>query len=907
MIKHSEFDFSYDYLRFDTTWKFEWDASNILADTRRFYPFTEEGNSRTWWFQGDKTNTVAIKNHDVTVWNPKDPWLEYEADNVEAWDTAYPENTTRYLSPGNSFIKLTNTIETVVIDNIPPDFVSDKGTEYVWIANVTGKDRGGIKESRHCSFVFRDKAGLDFKQFAIFIGPTPSEEELNEAAKVGMVPSGCVYYYSRKYDKVLVNTDLIDLWSLKIKSDGFNTYKIDFDLLYGTGPIDIRDSSGNPTGQTISADEQIEILNTQGLRVIVWDVAGNNSTYIFGACALPPDDPAHAHGIPNVIKGRRWVLIDSINDLSEIEPCVIKFYDTEPSNMIVNENQNGLTWVSVYNPNVEFRCIDMVMQLATGSLGAIDMTTYDDSTYAEDGLIKFRVININKHGSVDVEAWLETGNKNFDDMLKTSSYALESLSPWIVKDAEGRVYDIKRYVPTYLRSTDYYKFVEFFELYLNTLYTDLTKGTNISILEKIAKIGNFNDIDRLEHALVWHYAKDFGAEFDINLDTMLNLNLGFTRKDANPKQENTGLVINSRNEDDVIDILKYALKNLPMYNQVKGSEKGIVMALKMFSLSCKVINLWVKLNPTVDDKPDFVEEDRMQDFTSHFLTSRFNLELNSLTVGFKAFNDNIDSFIKFVKSVKPLIRILNLIKYTIIFEYDYYWLVNDYVHDDMPGSTEFCYRYTINWEKDSIAEMIEHARVDWNRMHAERIWFNYNADDMQIARYVNGTELTVENDPNQESLPDLLTQTSLYTLFTSYAANSNGKIGYKYSDDITYEIDIQVYDEDGTPHKELDHMTFNPKLNFTKRWSLNDCDVHMLETGFYIYPKTGELATYLAEFVKPTYYLDNYFKQVIVPKVADNYKDKVYAIVNGHITSNPKMTMIIEHVPGTEIFRCIDP
>ncbi len=963
MIKNSEFDFSYDYLRFDTTWLFEWDVQNITDNTIKFYPFSEQGNSRTWKFNGD--NTATVKQHNEFVWDPTNPVLEYDANNVDSWDAAHPFNTTRYLTPGSSFITLTNTIETVVIDNIPPAFVSDRGTEYVWISNIAGGKASELREYRYCEYVFKDEAGLDYKQFGIFIGEPPAADKIEAALKQDSPPksddpiwkkggdfANLVYFYSRRYDMALINTNLIEEGSLKISSDGFHTYKIAFNLCCAT-------DEGN--------DENLNLLNDEGLRIRVYDIAGNHNTYSFGLFGTDKvkmtseEWEAWHKAHPNSII-RTWILIDSISDISELDKCVIKFYDIEPRNMIVSENERGSVWVSIYNPNREFWVLDTVGQLKLHtSIGNIDGSTIDKTKMKTEGIIKFKVINIEQYGAVEVEAWVKTGNKLFDDMLITSTYAEASLSPWIVQDADGRKYDIKKYVPNYLKSTDYYQFIEFFELYLNTLYTNLTKGTNISILEKIAKINDFNDIDRIEHALVWHYAKAFGSEYDIDLQTMLDLNVGFY---------NEGF-LNSRKEDDVIDILKYALKNLPLYNQVKGSEKGIVMALKMFSFSCRVINLWAKLKPEVEENPDFMEQDRMFDFSSYFLTSRFNIELNSLTVDFPTFNDNIFAFIKFVKSIKPITRILNLIKYTIIFEYDYYWLVNDYIHDDMDGHREGCYRYAIQWNEDDIAEMIERSKVNWHVMHADRIWINYNCANC-ITTPMERDDATGEllpaapDDSDMADPPDMV---SLYNLFASYIANSNGKMEFKYSDpSLTIKekvrsytkagVSAETYEEfwhiDGSPvrityHKDnydgshetriVESKEKSNALTFKKRFSLDQVDCEMLDTGFYIYPKTGELATYLAEFVKPTYYADEIIKSFVkqlstwtaetryrplnkwnITKVelqdeAGDYHTVIDVLAVGgptkvvmtehNIESNPTMQMIIDHVPGTEIFRAV--
>lgn len=931
MIKNSSFDFSYDYLRFDTTWLFEWDVNNVTDDTIRFYPFTEVGTDRTWYFCAEsgpdgKESTTAVIKHNEYIWNSLEPWLEYDMDRPADWDKTHPNNTTRYLNPDSSYVTLSNTVETVIIDNIPPAFVSDKGTEYVWICDH--KSRADVK--RHCEFVFRDQAGLDFKQFEIAVGEKMLYKYHRKDAEgddyYEASPEETVYFK----DLVTGNTVVIDIndypneadfkqavalkressryrelmtltgiENLKISSDGYHTYKVAFDLLYG------------------QTDDEVTELNTEGLSIKIWDKAGNNSTYKFGDGML----------------GKKWVLIDTIDDISELQPMVIKFYDHDPKNMIVDESSYGSVWVSIFNPNVEFyeAGIPIIARLAgsdieynpaehnitdASAMADIDMTTFDDSEYEKTGVIRFKIVNIRTAGYLEIEAWLETGVKLFDDMVKTSTYNIEKCGPWIIQDTEGRKYNIQRYAPKYLRHTDFYEFVKFFELYLNTVYTNMTKGTNISILEKIAKIGDFNDIDRIEHNMIWHYARQFGMEYNIDLQTMIDLNLGF----------HSDGVINSRTEDDVIDILKYALKNLPMYNQLKGSEKGMVFAMKMFSLSCKVINLWCKSGPEVEEHPDFVEEDRMFDFTSHFLTSRFNLEFNSLNVDFPTFNDNLEVFVRFIKSIKPIVRILNLIKYTIIFEYDLHWLTNPYVHDDFGAEGDDSFQYDIVWKEEELEEMHRNSQVDWKVMHADRIWINFVPADIKVKYTTPPNDDTGYNPPNGI--------TNGYTLFATLLNESRHKFIFKVEQSFTQiKYDIYGFDTDLLADVKLDTVTINSQTsdakmkkllswNYTKEVPLTSVRIVMCDSGFFIYPQDGETATYLADFVKPTYYLNDVFriiteearKTVAAKKAAgeEGYEaidlsKPIYIIpdmdaINEGSTLTMKSRII--HVPGTEICYC---
>lgn len=994
MIKNSQFDFAYDFLRLDSTWRFEWNVNEIANDTRRLYPFTEVGENKTWWFKGNK---YAQIKHDQFTWNPMQPYFEYEADNELLWDATHPENITRYLTPGSSYVKLVNTVETVIIDNVPPEYVSDKGTEYIVVHYA--KDQ--IKAERHCEYIFRDQAGLDYRNFKIKIGKgqdaiilyactrkydyldndgfrvvgynsSALEQEQNiedihacpDCAGHGVNEFGrrCKTCFGEGLVGLVVNpyfdSDHIDPSSVKVSSDGFNTYKISFDLI--DNPID--------------EEEFAQVLSESGLTIEVWDKAGNTTEYTFG--------------INETGRFRKsWRFIDSLDDISDLLPCVVKCSNHNPDNMSVNENEEGTVWISIYNPNKEFRFLltdgdsaqpNIEFRLTDDSVGIIDKSTIDfESRYCpvdgdpddprNEGIISFKVIGIKAYGNVEVEAWIKTNNKNFDDFIKTATIGSNICGPWLCIDKDGRKYDLKPYVPNYLKQSDFYEFVKLFELYLNTLYTNLTKNTNISILEKIAKIGDFNDIDRIEHCLMYHYAKHYGSEFNMDLQTMLDLNLGFYAEGA----------LATRTEDDVLDIIRYALKNLPYYNKIKGTNNGMVMALKMFSLSCKIINLWCKMEPTIEKKADFLEEDRLYNFTSYFLTSRFNIEFNSLNVDFQSFNSSLDVFIKFIKGIKPITRILNLIKYTVIFEKNLYWTVNQFVADDSDGRGDLIYKIYWRNEKDEsdpydeglLDEIYARTKIDWNRLHTERMWIPFNCTECKIA-------LFDENSPGYEDqhtsdVSVFCDLNNVYTLLSELVDKSHYKfiIGYankfqvkfkiladnfvilrrRISEDKDalptqyayiagdnfawaniptddeghqtalprtalnftskskadeYRVSHNIYDEDGWDViidqriVSQDAEIVKP-LSFNKTLDLSDLKFEMMEHGMFIYPLNGETSTSLSEMMKPTYFVDNLLKKV--PLYPGEYISDIV------IKDNPYMTMWIQHIPGTEMIYCRYP
>lgn len=148
-------------------------------------------------------------------------------------------------------------------------------------------------------------------------------------------------------------------------------------------------------------------------------------------------------------------------------------------------------------------------------------------------------------------------------------------------------------------------------------------------------------------------------------------------------------------DDEVMRVIKYVMKTLPTYNMMKGTSKAIEMVLKMFSLSCKIVNLWHSNNKDSNwDKRTFIEEPSLPTFTNYYLTSRFNIEVYYSNLSFTEFTKNVDLFIKLIDSVKPVTRILNQISYIIdeLREYNFYdckQIITDELQEETITFTDF--------------------------------------------------------------------------------------------------------------------------------------------------------------------------------------------------------------------------
>lgn len=686
MLKHSETIINASVRRQDTTWDYRWDFYN-QEDPNTIYlrPDMEvegSGSNTTWHFNGDADE---LRQYDESTWDPKHPVFEYEVDpdgNGEGpdaytaeWDSKNPNNKTRYLRPGhNKFISITNTVKNVTIDPIPPAFVSDYGTEYLSLAcdydGITKNNKTYSSATRKLAIEFKDDVGLDYKQVAVFKGDIdfdpnalPSEEET-------------IYYYDRSKDEA-IRKDYVS--SIRFNATKAGQYQLVVELFEKWKGEETRDIKEELNG---------------GLTFVVFDLAGNYSVY----------------------KLKRQFKTLEIDDLNKLNRVIITFVDIEPNNYFLEDGVEGKIVTHVQDPNTILWEYENVFGLTEQSIGAIDKNAIESNLEHNplDGLSKFIITSLKDSGIVEVEAWVETGFPEIDELIKERTYNTAICGPWVYGD-EGRKYHITPYVPKYLHGTEFADFMEFFQLYINTMYKGLDNNRYISGLEKIARIGNFNDISRLEDALVYHYATEFGNEFDFDVQSLQEVNLiqngsGFTNRDTK----------------ETFEIIKYVLEQLPAYNRYKGTNTGITMGIKMFGFASKVINLWVKIADEVEHNPEFIEEDSLFSFEGYFMTSRFNLNLDAANNTFETFCNNIELFIDLIKSIKPITKILNLIKYTIPLEKP----INLIYSLDNVADEKECITYKLTWNLgidniDDVMTIKQLCDVDSSTGNAKLFGLNY--------------------------------------------------------------------------------------------------------------------------------------------------------------------------------------
>lgn len=390
---------------------------------------------------------------------------------------------------------------------------------------------------------------------------------------------------------------------------------------------------------SITADE----LNNNSLLFSIYDFAGNEFIFDLNAynASIGNENPWSTINIP----------------LSKLKPLVISFTDIQPSDMTIDDTRGTCT-VVIYNPNPSLYGFPIKYKLMSDSIGKIsgyEIVTNSEYPTAIGYMVKLFITDIDEPGYVRVQSWVDTGYGTTSKEIAKMTLN-EGMLEGFCK-LEGRKINLKPYVPNYLKDEDFYDFVQNIELTLNSMYKSLSNKNNISVLEKIARIGDFNDIDKIETPYLGLYKNQYGTELDFDRDTISNIYDG----------EKT------LTDSDINDMIRYIYKHTPQLNQYKGSNQGVEMTFKMFGLCVRLVNKWLKYRKedgTLEDWDILAtrvseREDEIENTVNYFLTSRFDLDVSNQSLTIKQFTSGIDNLVKIILSIKPLTRVFDKFVYLI--------------------------------------------------------------------------------------------------------------------------------------------------------------------------------------------------------------------------------------------------
>ena len=230
------------------------------------------------------------------------------------------------------------------------------------------------------------------------------------------------------------------------------------------------------------------------------------------------------------------IVVVTLEDLYNIKKLLLEFINTHPEDLQLGTDLIGRTTIKVTNPNSKFSDCDILIDLDEASLGELYKNTRKEKYITIDGKHVAKIAtedvgNIDDSGWVIAHAMIDIPDfidelEDLRTMVKNLSRADGSLGEWIKECSDNlRKITLDPFVPQYLKETTnknsaYYKFVKFTERYLNTMFKAYDKNCYISVLEAIARIGNFNDYTTIYKNLLDKYDNDHGDMLHITADEL---------------------------------------------------------------------------------------------------------------------------------------------------------------------------------------------------------------------------------------------------------------------------------------------------------------------------------------------------------------------------------------------------
>lgn len=273
--------------------------------------------------------------------------------------------------------------------------------------------------------------------------------------------------------------------------------------------------------------------------------------------------------------------------------------------------------------------------LVPGSVGRI----ITSAIQAPSGYSKFIVpVEISATGYVEISA------RNFCGQSTTTKE-----NNFVVGCSEGRKTSLVKYLPQYLRdnpdgsSSEFYQFVSVFEDYLNTIYTNVDSGCNISTLEKTKKLRDFRSIDKIDSQYIYQYANMLGYDVGINrseIGTFASTSGTYSDLSATYQEK----------------CLRFVVGNLPNWYSIKTTRNSVKMMLLSFGIIGDIIENYTldydkywKQNRTNDG--EFVDESITKEWypTPHISVG---IDLRNTPNG-TVYSDQVTKVINSMESIRP--------------------------------------------------------------------------------------------------------------------------------------------------------------------------------------------------------------------------------------------------------------
>lgn len=135
-------------------------------------------------------------------------------------------------------------------------------------------------------------------------------------------------------------------------------------------------------------------------------------------------------------------------------------------------------------------------------------------------------------------------------------------------------------------------------------------------------------------------------------------------------------------KQEALALIKYLYKNMPTYNQIKGTYIGIQYVLNMLGLCSSITEIWSDRAESAlknfAETSNLIRADELNDVRqnvgelgnarvkNYFLTSRFDVDFTNIEgQSFEDFNKQSETLIQIINQIKPVTRVLRKLYYTL--------------------------------------------------------------------------------------------------------------------------------------------------------------------------------------------------------------------------------------------------
>ena len=309
--------------------------------------------------------------------------------------------------------------------------------------------------------------------------------------------------------------------------------------------------------------------NASGIKFKFFDIAGNITYYVMPKIHITT------------------VTIDTIKNINKL---LISFKDIYPEDLDLSNGKIGKATIVAKNLNKDLLNGVIRIGLLPDSRGSLLDFSYNSYLENENGFLNYATIDVDNvvdAGYVKAYAYIDLNLKGelsyINDLVYRLTYNTGDLGAFITECLDNkRKINIKTFLPSYLEDSEFANFVDLTEKYLNQMFSPIDSYCSISVLEKVSRISNFNNIDKIEKPLFDKYAYENGNNLDLTFSTVNKLLS--VQKTIMINETETDVI----QEYDPENVMRTVLSMTSVINGIKGTNTVIPLILNIFGIQSKL-------------------------------------------------------------------------------------------------------------------------------------------------------------------------------------------------------------------------------------------------------------------------------------------------------------------------------